>query len=159
MAKPILSQECLKKLFDYRDGHLYWKNSTRNGWNGKKAGTLTKKGYWNININNNQYKAHRLIFMLHHGYLPKLLDHADGNKLNNKIENLRAISHRQNLYNRGANKNSKSGVKNVSWCKKDKKWVVQINGKHIGQYIDLELAMLVAQEARDKYHGAFAKHN
>jgi len=159
MAKPILSQDYLKQIFDYLDGNLYWKNHRYKALNGKKAGTLSTTGYWNINIANNQYKAHRLIFMIHHGYLPEQLDHIDGNKLNNKIENLRPASVVQNTYNRKANKNSATKVKNVSWSKKSKRWIVQVNGKHIGQYLDFELAILVAQEARDKYHGEYARHN
>lgn len=159
MAKPILSQEYLKSILEYKDGHLYWKNHKYNALNGKKAGTLSTTGYWNLNIANNQYKAHRLIFMIHFGYLPKIIDHIDNNKLNNCIENLREANNAQNLHNQKIRKTSFTGIKNVHWSKKDKRWVVQINGKYIGQYKDMELAELVAQEARDKYHGEYARHN
>jgi hypothetical protein len=55
------------------------------------------------------------------------------------------------------------GVKGVNWNKSNKQWRVrvQVNKKriHIGDFKDLELAELVAIEARNKYHGNFAKHN
>jgi hypothetical protein len=159
MAESILSQDYLNYLFDYKDGQLYWKNHKYNAYIGKKAGTLNQKGYWQIKFGKKIHKAHRLIFMMHYGYLPKIIDHIDCNPLNNCIKNLREATKRQNLYNRLANKTSKSGIKNVSWCKKDKRWIVQVNKKYIGQYKNLELAELVAQEARDKYHGEYARHN
>jgi hypothetical protein len=94
--------------------------------------------------------------------LPNFIDHIDCNKSNNKIENLRVATKSQNQCNRAITLLNKSGVKNVSWSKDRKEWVVQIsvNGKKkfIGRYKDLELADLVAQEARDKFHGKFARH-
>jgi hypothetical protein len=57
---------------------------------------------------------------------------------------------------------NKSGIKNVCWNKKEKKWVVKLqvnkNRIHFGMFEDIELAELVATEARDKYHKTFARH-
>ncbi len=59
-------------------------------------------------------------------------------------------------------KTNKSGVKNVSWYKSLNKWVVSMRVKNtaktIGYFDDLELAELVAIEARNKYRGEFANH-
>ena len=98
---------------------------------------------------------------MHYGYIPQIVDHIDGNTLNNKIENLRAVSLNQNQHNRGIDKRNKSGFKNVAWCKRTKKWQVSlaVNNKSMafGRFSDIELADLVAQEARDKYHKEFVR--
>ena len=162
MTKEIITQDYVKQLFEYRDGELFWKVSVGKAKVGKKAGSLKLNGYFNTGINGKVYRNHRLVFLMHHGYLPKCVDHIDGNCLNNKIENLREATHSQNSQNGKFRTNNTSSAKGVFWSKKFNKWVIQIsiNNKHkyFGMYKDLELADLVAQEARDKYHGAFANH-
>lgn len=158
-----LTQEYLQSVFLYSNGNLYWiKSHNKKIKIGKKAGTLTKSGYINICINKKFYRAHRLIFLHQNGFLPNFIDHIDCNKSNNKIENLREATKSQNQCNRAITTLNKSGVKNVSWSKDRKEWAVQISikgkKKFIGRYKDLELADLVATEARDKYHGKFARH-
>jgi hypothetical protein len=160
----MLDKEYILNLFYYLDGSLYWKNPTakcmnRNDFAGKKR----KDGYIDIKINGKIYLAHRLIFLYHHGYLPKYIDHIDGNPLNNKIENLREATQQQNCKNSKISKANTSGVKNVSFSKKSKKWQVSLSIdkklKHIGFYEDLELAEFVAIEARNKYYKEFARHS
>jgi hypothetical protein len=163
MTKESITQDYVKQLFEYRDGELYWKNSPANSVKiGAKAGTLNHTCYYQIKIKDKKYLNHRLIFLMHNGYLPECLDHIDGNRVNNRIENLRPATLTENQHNRKLNKNNTSGVKGVSWRKLANKWAVKIvvnnKQKHLGYFDDLELADLVAQEARDKYHGAFANH-
>ncbi len=163
MTKEIITQDYVKQLFEYRDGELYWKvKYSQRVKIGAKAGALDGDEYFRISINGKRYLNHRLIFLMHHGYLPEYLDHIDGNPSNNKIENLRAATLTQNQHNRKLGKDNTSGVKGVCWHKIKKKWQVQlrINNKvkHFGYFKNLELADLVAQEARNKYHGAFANH-
>jgi hypothetical protein len=80
----------------------------------------------------------------------------------NKISNLREATYQENSENYKTPKTNKSGVKNVSWYKSLNKWVVSISirktKKTVGYYDDLELAELVAIEARNKYRGEFANH-
>ena len=163
MTKEIITQDYVKQLFEYRDGELFWKvKHSRSVLIGKKVGTKTKRGYFQLTINKKMYLTHRIIFLMHHGYLPKYLDHIDGNPSNNKIENLRAATLNQNQYNTKLNKNNNSGYKGVSWCESTNNWRVRIQvnkvSKLIGYFDDLELAGLVAQETRNKYHGEFANH-
>lgn len=99
---------------------------------------------------------------MHHGYLPDVIDHIDGDILNNKIENLRPATHTQNMRNTKLSSRNNSGVKGVNWDKKSNKWRVHISvdgkTKTFGRFKDMELAELIAIEARDKYYGEFARH-
>ena len=152
----MLDKAALSEIFDYKDGELFWQKT------GKKAGTLHHTGYTQICVDYKLYNAHRLVFMLHHGWLPEVIDHIDGNRSNNQIDNLRPASWSQNLQNMKLRPTNKSGCKNVSWCKRKQKWSVQLSicGKqtNLGRFNDLEFADLVATEARAKYHGAFARN-
>ena len=163
MDSNILNQKLLLETFEYKEGHLYWKKTMSNFVKaGTKAGSLDSYGYENVGFLGKDHKIHRLIFMMHYGYLPTLIDHKDNNPLNNKIENLRPATKSQNALNSKINSKNTSGVKNVYWSKHHKKWHVRVikhkKLKHIGYFENLELADLVAQEARNKYHGEFACH-
>jgi len=161
----LLEQSQVLKLFEYKDGFLYCKEKTNPKSNklqiGERVGSLTASNYFRTKINYKEQFVHKIIFLMHYGYTPKIVDHIDGDTTNNKIENLRAATISQNQHNRSKQKNNTSGFKNVSWCKRTKKWQVNlaVNGKSIGfgRFDDIELADLVAKEVRDKYHKEFAK--
>lgn len=154
----MLNKELASKLFLYKDGILYWKIIKL-----EEAGYRRKDGYiYGVKVMGKSYLAHRIIFLLHHGYMPKVVDHIDGNPSNNRIENLRECSMQTNQYNRKINKNNTSGIKNVYFAKNRNKWRVElkINKRKVsfGSYADLELAELVAFEARSKYHKEFSRN-
>lgn len=161
----LLTQEYLKSILDYDldTGVFTWKvNKSKRAKIGNVAG-WSYNGYREIEINNKKYKAHRLAWLYVYGEMPKnLIDHVDGNRSNNKISNLREATYQTNSENYKTPQTNKSGVKNVSWYKNLNKWVVSISvkqtGKTIGYFDDLELAELVAIEARNKYRGEFANH-
>ena len=151
------------RVFEYRDGALYWRiKPSRRDPAGMKAGYTSPVGYVAVNYKRKRYYAHRLVYFMHHGFFPSEVDHIDGNKQNNAIENLRACTHSQNGQNKPAQSNNRSGVKNVCWSPQRKKWVVYLKvdnkNTNFGGYEDLELAELVALEARHKYHKEFARH-
>ena len=160
-----ITQEQVKAFFDYReDGNLIRKVKTSNRVKvGEVVGWITAKRYKAVHIEGKPEYIHRLVFLYHHGYMPECIDHIDNDPLNNRIENLRAASLGQNMLNIRGFVGSKSGVKGVAWSRSSKKWTVmcRVNkkSKYIGVYEDLELAELVAIEARNKYHGQFANHN
>jgi hypothetical protein len=158
-----ITQELVNELFEYKDGQLFWKKTTsKRSIAGNLAGYLTKRGYWRVSINYKHYYTHRIVFLMFHGHLPKLLDHIDGNPLNNKIENLRAATSAENVRNSKLRNTNKSGIKGVCWDKQHKKWsvTIMVSGKNyrIGRFKDLELAQLAIEEARNKYHKEFANH-
>lgn len=150
-------------VFEYRDGGLYWRiKPSQNVAVGSKAGHVAKKGYRIIFYKRKPYCEHVLIFTMFYGYRPEQVDHMDGNILNNDITNLRAATRCQNQYNAKLNKRSASGVKNVSWHIPSNKWAVRVSYQkkrlNLGVFDSLELAELVAIEARNKYHGVYARH-
>jgi hypothetical protein len=160
----MITQELVKSLFDYKDGVLYWKIKQAHCIKiGNLAGTLDiSTGYYRVPIYKKLNRTHRIIFLYHHGYLPNFVDHIDGNKTNNKIENLRPITKSQNAMNKKIGTNNTSGTKGVMWHKRDKKWFVQVrvNSKchSFGYYDNKELAELVAIEATNKLHQEFSAY-
>ncbi len=149
----MITQQLARELFSYEDGRLFRK--------GKEVGWLNNTGYLRVQVNNKAYLVHQIVFLIHRGYIPTMIDHLDGNKLNNKIENLRECTPSQNQCNAKLRKDSITGVKNVSKHKKDGKFHVRfyVEGKRktIAIVDDLELAELVAEEARILLHKEFAR--
>lgn len=158
--KKLLSL-CLK-LFEYKDGILIRKVGVSNRKKGEVAGHHhSATGYQTLRINNKSYYVHRIIFLMHHHYLPHQIDHIDMDRSNNKIENLRAATESENKFNIKARKGTKSGVKNVVWCKDTEKWRVLITayGKShcFGRFSSLEDAAEVAKKQREVLHGEFCR--
>ena len=153
-----ITQEYVKELFDYQDGELFWKvQKAKRVKIGDKAGSINGQGRKYVEIGGKNYLVHRLIYLMFRGYLPKIIDHIDRNPLNNRIENLREVTKSQNHQNVGLRRDSTSGVRCVH--RNADKWRVQlrIEGKNkcLGRFEDLELAELVAVEARAKYYGDY----
>lgn len=68
---------------------------------GLLAGSVKHYGYRYISFEKKELLAHRLVYMIHHGLIEidMEIDHIDGNKSNNRIENLRAVTHQDNRQN------------------------------------------------------------
>ena len=149
----------LHSLFEYKNGDLIWKVKNTKG---KVAGSLKPTGYKVIEVNGKNIMAHRLVWIMHNGNFEGYIDHIDGNRSNNCIENLRIVDRVKNQWNRRISRNSNTGVKGFRLRKDSNKYEVRIavNKRRLvlGSYEDLELAKLVAFMAREKYHGAYAKH-
>lgn len=123
---------------------------------GSYAGSLNSKGYVHIKIDGRQYKAHRLAWFYIFGTDPadSEIDHIDRNKSNNAIGNLRLASRKQNNENINVPRNSTSGVRGVSYQKKDKLWTAYIyhNKKriHLGSFKSLEGAAFIRKQAEQQ---------
>ncbi len=94
--------------------------------------------------------AHRLAWYLHYGELPtNHLDHVDGSPSNNKIENLRDVTHQQNHFNR-------TTAKGYHWNKQCKKFqaYIALNSKliHLGMFDAEKEARNAYLEAKSKLH-------
>jgi len=157
-----LTQQTLLNAFNYKDGVLYWKNPTSKSVKIGDTVGCNSNGYRLICINKQFIHAHRAIFIMHHGYLPLIVDHIDGNKANNKIENLRQATKAENAWNSKIHKHNTSGIRGVSWNKQTSKWraAINVNGKalHLGRFNDIKDAENAVKLARQTYHGQFARH-
>lgn len=155
--------ELIKEFLEYRDGGLYYKKKPCSKIVvGQEAGHIHHTGYKRFMLNGVEMLAHRVIFAMHHGYLPDEVDHINGVKTDNRIENLRAATHSQNAHNQNTRSNNTSGIKGVSWNKLEKRWKVNVclDGvqKYIGGFKDKASAELAAISARNQLHGEFANH-
>lgn len=89
----------------------------------------------------------------------RIVDHRDGDGLNNRRANLRVATQKENTWNTGPRRNSSSGVKGVHWCKRDRRWIAQIMkdgvAYRLGSFVDLEPARLAYIAAAKELHGEF----
>lgn len=161
----MLTQERLKELLSYNKETGEFTRLKDRGTRkiGDEAGHNIE-GYTYIGIDNKTYPAHRLAFLYVDGVYPLSdVDHKDMNRGNNKWDNLRISTRRLNMLNMKAHQDNPLGFKNVSYRKDTGKYSVRItiNGKYkaIGCFDDLDLANLVADAAREKYHGEYARNS
>lgn len=138
----MITQEYLKSKFDYdpETGILSRKNPD---WR-CKGGWVDHEGYLRFTVFGKDNKAHRLIWMYVNGEWPNQIDHINGVRTDNRICNLRNITHLENMKNQRIYKNNKSGVMGVYWDKDAGKWraCIRIAKKlyNLGYFKDLELA-------------------
>jgi HNH endonuclease/AP2 domain len=125
-----LSQEELKSAFEYEPltGIVRWKENRSNMVQGSIAGCTHGSGYKVVTINSKSYKLHRVIWIMLFNQIPDgfYIDHINGNKIDNRLENLRLATNSQNQQNRPAPKNSSSGYRGVTWHKQVNKWMARI---------------------------------
>ena len=173
---PIPDHSTLKKLLDYNPltGILTWKSrdasmfsdgymdaqGRANNWNSKMAGKeafgyVHNTGYKQGTLMGKVLKAHRVAWKLHYGEDPvEQIDHINGDRSDNRIENLRCVSDAENKKNAKLYSNNSSGVTGIHWLKEQKKWRVRIGGSkgiHIGCYATLDEAKAARKEAEAKY--------
>nr|QMP82990.1 MAG: hypothetical protein [Caudoviricetes sp.] len=161
-TRNLITKEEIETLFRYENGKLFWKERTSNKIKKDlEAGTLTSNGYRTVHVNGKRIRTHRIIYILHFGYAPYMIDHINGDKLDNRIENLRPTNHLTNQFNAKISIKNTSGVKGVVWCKDRNKWKVQIqkNKKtHFFGYFDtLEEAEICMRESRKLLHEEFSR--
>jgi len=158
-----ITAERLRELltYDSESGEFTWRASRRNNMRqGDRAGCLNVYGYWCIRIDGRLYTAHRLAWLfVHDEWRTGDLDHADGNRANNAISNLRPATRSQNNANSRRRGNNTSGYKGVSFHQRLKKWFARLrkDGKrhHLGCFVTPEAAHPAYCQAAQKLHGEF----
>jgi hypothetical protein len=158
--------------YDPKTGNLTWHQRPRelfkserscSIWNvrfaNKPAFTSLCRGYNRGLILGVNYHAHRVAWAIHYGWWPKdQLDHINGDRTDNRIDNLREVDGAENHKNQKLSKNNTSGHSGVYWNKPSRKWVAQIQAEgsriHLGVFGLLEDAIeaRIAAELRYGYH-------
>lgn len=150
----------LKKSISYdpKTGVFTWKISKGRVKDGIIAGGIGNHGRLRIRFEKKDYAAHRLAWLITHGKWPnEVVDHIDGNPLNNRINNLRDVSRSVNMQNqRKANIDNKTGCLGVTYREDCKKFQAQItiNGKqtYLGVFETSEQAHAVYLFEKRKHH-------
>lgn len=110
------------------------------------VGTIHPNGYIIIRINYKQYAAHRLVWLYIYGEFPQgQIDHINGIRDDNRIENLRAVTSRQNSQNRKCHREGK--LVGATYRKSSKKWQAQIRIKGKKKNLGLYETQQAAHEA------------
>ncbi len=154
MARP---EDFLK--YNPETGDFIWIEDPKTGrkMKGKVAGYYDTKGYLRVKIQGESYSLHRLAFSFMGEDVPEEVDHKDRVKDNNKWDNLRKANSTQNACNKKTQVGA-TGVRGVT-LRPDGKYRVRVsvggNRIHIGDFYDLELAGLIASEARHTHHKEF----
>lgn len=175
---PALLRELLR--YEPETGELFWlrrdvslfedtPNKTAEQqckwWNGRFAGqpALNARGVHDCRTGRlfgvSQY-AHRVIWAIVHGEWPHAeIDHINGDRADNRISNLRAVTHQANMQNKARYSSNTSGTPGVTFNVRMKRWqaYITINGRrrHLGTFSDKDLAVrarLSAQQRSGVFH-------
>jgi len=149
--------------YDEADGCLYWLKDRKSvAKAGSKVGCVHHTGYLKTKVKGKNLLVHRLIWFLVHGEWPSdKLDHINGDKRDNRINNLREATQSQNRCNSKLQKNNTSGYKGVSYNKVSGKYMagIQVNKKpiYLGLYDTPEQAYQAYCDAAKEHHGEYAR--
>lgn len=167
----------LRKLLKYDEaaGILLWQprplemfatEGAAKAWNtryaGRVAGGKTNEGYISIGILGISYMAHRLVWTMANNRAPEgEIDHINGNKADNRVENLRVVTTQENARNTKKQKNNSTGQTGVYWDKSCSKYVAIIGIdnklKNLGRFQTASEAC-AARKAAEAAYGFSCRH-
>lgn len=137
----------IKELFYYKDGNLFRKTGGKNIDKKKPIGWINKKGYLATEINGKYFLVHRLVWQFFNDVIPDEIDHINGNRADNRIENLRCVNRFQNMNNLKCHRaGQNAGIK-----KRYNKYAAYITINKKMKYIGLFNDEKSAVEARKEY--------
>lgn len=120
--------------YDQNSGKFFFKERNKIDFNnngsytqhikriGREAGSIKNDGYVDLLVDKNFYKAHRVAWLIVYGSFPILqIDHINGIRSDNRIDNLREVKNITNSHNSGKRLTNTSGHNGISWNSKRKK--------------------------------------
>lgn len=174
---PEITQEIACELLDYdpATGKLTWKERGQKwfksgrgypgrackSWNSHFAGkvalsTIKSNGYMHGSLFYKCVMAHRIIWLMVHGKWPDTIDHVNGNRSDNRLNNLREVTQPSNMKNTKRQNRNKSGFPGVCFEKRRQKWHARIQSKegksiHLGYFDSLRRAAKVRKRAEIEF--------
>jgi hypothetical protein len=166
MKNSSLTSDRAKELLQYNEstGWLIWKRARGLAVKGNRAGSesLMKCGYRNrhIWVDGKKYLEHRVVWLIVTGEFPKLeIDHLDHDGTNNRFENLREATRKENGRNRKVNRDNTTGTVGVSWNRFRSRFVacIRVDGRliHLGSFKSFDAAV----ECRKSANAAYGFHS
>jgi hypothetical protein len=171
-----LSGELLRSLVQYdgvtgsmiwqeRPCHLFTNQAQMKRWNrnyaGKNAAHVHPDGYAHTKIGNYYYGTHRLVWLYTHGLFPDgEIDHINGDRADNRIDNLRDVSKSTNHRNKQRPFHNKTGVIGVKLTKRGVYMAEIFDGERkvfLGSFKDLRDAQ-IARLAAERVLGYHRNH-
>lgn len=142
--------------YDPNTGVFTWRVNRTKVRAGDTAGTINGPGYCCITIFRRMYLAHRLAWLYMHGTWPSgQIDHRNGVRTDNRVENLRNVLPAANAQNQ-RHPQGDNPFLGVSWVSKGSRWIarIRIDGKQ--RYLG---CFTTAEAARDAYTTAKRVHH
>lgn len=151
----VLLNDLLK--YDADTGKLTWLVNRGPARIGREAGSKHNMGYKAVRVAGKAYLCHRVAWLLSHGQWPAYhIDHKDGDKQNNSLDNLRECSPAENQQNAGFKSHNTSGFTGVWFCKATGKWHAYISNqkkrRHLGVFTSPESAHGAYLVAKKELH-------
>jgi len=147
--------------YDQNTGIFVWSERPGNrSYNarlsGKNAGQVESNGYIRIRIFGTRYLAHRLAWFYLYKIWPVWIDHINGDRADNRIDNLRECLPVESAQNRKVLCTNKSGFTGVHWAKRQNKWRAVIYTrnyfKSLGYFESKDEADAAYRQAKTQYH-------
>jgi hypothetical protein len=159
----MLSAERLRELFSYDPltGVLCWRVNKGRVRAGDVAGSPHCGGYLAVTADQCRLLVHRVAWAIHSGEWPDSIDHANGNRRDNRLENLRAATLSQNTANSKRYSTNSSGFKGVSLIPSTGRYRAYIthDGRQnwLGSFVSPEDAHAAYLAAAERLYGEFAR--
>lgn len=159
-SRPTLKR--VNELFEYWDlsGQLVWRSGPRSG---SPAGHRRPGGYVEVEVDRVKFYAHTLVWFMQKGRWPRVgmcLDHINGVRYDNRIENLRELNASENSFNSKRPQNNTSGIKGVTVTKYGKfRAAIKYRGRdiHLGNFDTIYEAQAARKEAEELYFPGILK--
>ena len=138
-----MNADTARQLLDYEPdtGKLFWRERPRDifrssasykRWNARYAGrealaTPDGNGALHGTLLGKSVYAHRIAWLIHHGVWPEEIELVNGDKSDNRLVNLRGVTHLEMMGRRALSRNNTSGVNGVSYSNRDQRWKFQLS--------------------------------
>lgn len=152
---PTYEELSARLFYDAVSGGCFWKPriDRSKSWNARfanqRAGSVEPRGYRKIGFQRAYFFEHRIAWIfINRTEPPKLIDHIDGDKGNNRASNLRAADRSQNLANSNVGWGV-GGVRGVHWKAREGCWYAQIMVRGRCHYLGLFKSLVEGKAAYD----------